>query len=65
MSIPSPSFPPLTSVRKSHFIFLVKLRNKNSPQWYFKGVTRENRGIKGQSPDCPKIFQYSDPNGSE
>lgn len=65
MSIPSPNFPPPASVHKSHFIFLVKLRNKNSTQWYFKGVIRENRGIKDQSPNCSKIFHYSDPNGSE
>ena len=29
MSIPSPSFPPPTSVHKFNFAFLVKLRNKN------------------------------------
>lgn len=65
MSIPSPSFPTPTSVRKSHFVFLVKAREKKLPQWYFKEIARESRGIKDQSPDCPKIFQYSDPNGSE
>lgn len=65
MSIPSPSFPPPTSVRKSHFVFLVKLRNKKLPQWYFKGIARGSRRIKDQSPDYSKIFQYSDPNGSK
>ena len=36
MSIPSPSFPPPTSVRKSHFVFLVKPRNKNYPNGILK-----------------------------
>ena len=37
MSIPSPpSFPPPTSVHKSHFVFLVKPRNKNYPNGILK-----------------------------
>ena len=40
MSILSPSFPPPTSVRKSHFAFLVKLRNKNS----LNGILKELLG---------------------
>lgn len=40
MSILSPSFPPPTSVRKSHFVFLVKPRNKNYPN----GILRELPG---------------------
>jgi len=40
MSIPSPSFPPPTSVHKSHFTFLAKSRNKNYPN----GILRELPG---------------------
>ena len=40
MSIPSPSFTPPTSVRKSHFVFLVKARKKNYPN----GILRKLPG---------------------
>lgn len=40
MSIPSPNFPHPTSIHKSHFVFLVKLRNKNS----LNGILKELPG---------------------